>query len=67
MTKCNSHETHNIYPSLNAISLNDQQQFRLNKVNEIKKIILLLRLEKENKWAKGLVNTLRFLNTLISH
>ena len=49
MTKCNSHETHNIYPSLNAISLNDQQQFRLNKVNEIKKIILLLRLEKENK------------------
>ena len=47
MTECNSHETHNIYPSLNAISLNDQQQFRLNKVNEIKKIIL--KLEKENK------------------
>ena len=25
------HETHNIYPNLN-----DQQQFRLNKINEIK-------------------------------
>ena len=36
MTECNSHETHNIYPNLNAIPLNDQQQFRLNKINEIK-------------------------------
>ena len=31
MVECNSHETHNIYPNLN-----DQQQFRLNKINEIK-------------------------------
>ena len=29
MVKCNFHETHNIYPNLN-----DQQQFRLNKINE---------------------------------
>ena len=36
MTECISHETHNIYPNLNAIPLNDQQQFRLNKINEIK-------------------------------
>ena len=36
MTECISHETRNIYPSLNAIPLNDQQQFRLNKINEIK-------------------------------
>ena len=36
MTECNSHETHNIYPNLNEISLNDQQQFRLNKINKIK-------------------------------
>ena len=40
-TECDSHETHNIYPNLNAIPLsatlfNDQQQFRLNKINEIK-------------------------------
>ena len=31
MVECNSHETHNIYPKLN-----DQQQFRLNKINGIK-------------------------------
>ena len=30
MVECNSHETHNIYPSRN------EQQFRLNKINEIK-------------------------------
>ena len=36
MVECNSTETHNIYQNLNAIPLNDQQQFRLNKINEIK-------------------------------
>ena len=41
MTEWSSHETHNIYPnlnpvSLNAVTLNDQQQFRLNKIKEIK-------------------------------
>ena len=36
MAECNSHETPNMYPNLNAISLSDQQQFRLNKINEIK-------------------------------
>ena len=35
MAECNSHETHNIYPNL-GVSLTDQQQFRLNKINEIK-------------------------------
>ena len=35
MTECNSIEC-NIYPNLNATPLNDQQQFRLNKINEIK-------------------------------
>ena len=35
MTDCNSYETHNIYPNL-GISLSDQQQIRLNKINEIK-------------------------------
>ena len=29
MVKCNFHETRNMYPNLN-----DQQQFRLNKINE---------------------------------
>ena len=36
MTECNSHETNNVYPNLNAIPLNDQQQFRFKKINEIK-------------------------------
>ena len=31
MVHWNSHETHNIYPNLK-----DQQQFRLNKISEIK-------------------------------
>ena len=36
MFEFNSHETNNMYPSLNAAPLNDQQQFRKNKINEIK-------------------------------
>ena len=36
MAECSSYETRNIYPNLNAIPLNDQQQFRLNRINEIK-------------------------------
>ena len=41
MTEYNSHETHNIYLNLNATQLsatplNNQKQFRLNKINEIK-------------------------------
>ena len=39
MTKCNSYETHNIYPNL-GVSLSDQQQFWLNKINEIKDYIV---------------------------
>ena len=30
-----SHETHNMHPNLN-ISLNDQQHFKLNKINKNK-------------------------------
>ena len=46
MSECNSiehdfHETHNTYPNLSAASLSatpwsNQQQFRLNKIDEIK-------------------------------
>ena len=35
MAEYNFHETPNMYPNLIATSLNDQQQFRLNKSNEI--------------------------------
>ena len=41
MVECNSFEAPNIYPNLN------DQQFKLNKINEVK-IILLQRLKKEN-------------------
>ena len=33
--ECTSYETRNIYPNL-GVPLNDPQQFRLNKINEIK-------------------------------
>ena len=33
--ECNSYETHNIHPNIGVL-LSDQQQFRLNKINEIK-------------------------------
>ena len=51
MTECSSHETHNIYPNLNSLSLkavpmNDQQVYQI-KLMKLK-IILLNRLEKEN-------------------
>ena len=36
MAECNSHETPNMYPNLSATLLNDQQQFRLSKIDEIK-------------------------------
>ena len=41
MVECNSIEHNpaersNVYPNLNEIPLNDQQHFRLNKINEIK-------------------------------
>ena len=36
MIECNSYETHNLYSNLNTTPLNDQQQFRLNKINEFK-------------------------------
>ena len=40
------HETPNMYPYLNAIPLNKQQQLRLKKINAIKYYFVLA--EKEN-------------------
>ena len=42
MTKCNFYETHNTFPNLNY-----QQQFRLNKINEIKDYFLAEIKERE--------------------
>ena len=61
MDECNSikndfHKTPNIYPNLNRISLNEiplnanisnEQQFRLNKINEIKDYFLIEIKERE--------------------
>ena len=52
MAECNSIETAKIYLNLNAISLsasplNDQQQFRLNKINEIKNYFVVEIKERE--------------------
>ena len=58
MTECNSLKTHNIYPNLNAIQLsatpqNDQQQFQLNKINEIKDYFIA-EIEKRELMIKSL-------------
>ena len=45
--KHNPVERSNIYPSLNEISLNDRQHFRLNKINEIKNYFIAEIKEKE--------------------
>ena len=47
MTKHNSYEIHNIYPNLNTIPLSNQQQFRLNKINEIKDYFVAESKERE--------------------
>ena len=52
MAECNSIEhnlvdRYNIYPSLNEISLSDQQHFRLNKINEIKDYFVAEMKERE--------------------
>ena len=51
MTECNCMER-NIYPNLSAIPLNDQQQFRLNKINDIKYYFVAEIKERElmSKW-----------------
>ena len=71
MTECNLYETHNIYPNLNATplsttALNDQQQFKLNKINEIKDYFIA-RIKERELMSKSLVNKLFLLINLISH
>ena len=68
MTACNSYETHNIYPNLN-----DQKQFRLNKINQIKKIgmmnsqrndtekVNLIEESKKKQVSMRLLNTMKLL------
>ena len=60
MAECNSIETPNIYPNLN-----DQQQFRLNKINEIKDYFVAEIKERE-LMSKRLNNILFLLIILIN-
>ena len=61
----NSYETHNIYSNLN-VSLNDQQQFRLKKINKIKDYFVAEIKVRELR-AKDLVNILLLLTILTNH
>ena len=65
MTKYNSYETHNIYPNL-GVPLSNQQQFRLNKINEIKDYFVDEIKERE-LMSKDLVNIFLLLNILSIH
>ena len=56
----------NIYPNLNAIPLNDQQQFRLNKISEIRDYFIG-EIKKRELMSKRLVNILLLLTILISN
>ena len=54
------HKTPNMYPNIS-----NDQQFRLNKINEIKDYFIAE--IRERKWAKILVNILLLLSILINH
>ena len=47
MDERDSHETPYIYPNLNAVLLDDKQQFKLNKINEIRDYFVAETKEKE--------------------
>ena len=65
MVECNSHETHNIYTNL-GVSPSDQQQFRLNKVNEIKDCFVA-EIQERDLMSKRFSYILLVLSILISH
>ena len=65
MVEHDSHETSNMYPNL-SIPISDQQQFRLNKTNEIRNYFIAEIKERE-LMSKRLVNILLFFTILISH
>ena len=70
MGECNSikhgfHKTPNIYPNLNA-NISNEQQFRLNKINEIKDYFLAEIRERE-LIRKNSSKYIASLTTLINH
>ena len=65
MTECNFYEAHNIYPNL-GVPVSDQQQFSLNKINEIKDYFVADIKEKE-LMSKKLSKYIAFLTILTSY
>ena len=67
--KCNSYETHNAYPNLNAIPLSDQQQFTLKKINEIKDDVVAEIKERElmSKRLISLISNTSLLLTILTN
>ena len=65
MVECDSHETPNMYPNL-SVPLNDQQQFRLNKINKIKDYFVD-DIEERELMSKRVVNILLLLTILRNH
>ena len=65
MVEHDSHETSNMYPNL-SVPISDQQQFRLNKTNEIRNYFIAEIKERE-LMSKRLVNILLLFTILISH
>ena len=47
MAECDFHVKNNMHPNLSVTLLNDQQQFRLNKINEIKDYFIAAIKERE--------------------
>ena len=66
MAEHNSHEAPNMYPNLSATPLNHQQQFKLNKINEIKDYFVA-DIKERALMSKKLSRYIASLTILISH
>ena len=61
MTEHSSNETNKLYPNLL-----DNQQFRLNKINELR-VYFVAEIKERESMSKNVVNILFFKIILISH
>ena len=67
MAEHDFHETPNMYSNLNGTPLNDQQWFRLNKINENKDYFIAEIKERKLMSKRLLSNILLLVTILISH
>ena len=67
--ECSSYESHNIFPNLgvlfSATPLSDEQEFRLNKINEIKDYFVA-EIKESELMSKRFSKYIAFLTILIS-